>query len=239
MTAQRIKDMQPLPAARAIFAAMPAELGVQHVPAEHDAWGYCCATVEAVPGALLRLTMRPDNSTGRGMFRATVSDSLPLGEGMTYGDMIGLESPAGNFTRDQFPEKAAQAIARRLFSGGVASGYIAAVRKRHEDKRRAVQHADNVVALFGSFVKAECVALGALSVFVNYRPAHSSGARDISHSGAFHVKLWGGGTVPDVTLYGEGPNMPVRVRIDNGPSVSFSTAAKICALVALDKSQED
>lgn len=239
MTAQKIADMQPLPAALAIFAAMPAELGIQHEPGEYDHLGHCRATVGAIPGALLRLTMRPDSHTGRGMFRALISDSLPLGEGMTYGDMLGIESPTGNFTRDQSPEKAAQAISRRLFANGAAAGYIAAIRKRHEDKRRAVQYVDTVVSLFGATVQAECKAIGARSVLVNFTPAQASGARDISYSGQFHVKLWGGGRVPDVTLYGEGPNMPVRVRIDNGPCVSFATAAKICALVALDKSAVD
>lgn len=239
MTHQKIKDMQPLAAALAIFAALPAELGIRHEPTEHDDWGYCHATVQAIPGALLRLTMRQDSGAGRGMFRAAISDSLPVPEGVTYGDMIGLESPTGNFTRDQSPEKVAQAIARRLFAHNAAAGYVAAVQKRHEDKRRAILHADNAVSLFGATVQAECGALGAPGVFVNYCPASASGARDISHSGAFHVKLWGGGNMPDVTLYGEGPGMPVRVRIDKGPSVSFATAAKICALVAFDKSTQD
>lgn len=239
MTAQKIADMQPLAAALAIFAAMPAELGIRHEPAEHDAWGYCHATVQAIPGALLRLTMRHDSGTRRGMFRASISDSLPLGEGMIYGDVVGLESPTGNFTGDQSPEKAAQAIARRLFASGAAAGYVAAVQKRHADKRRAILHADNAVSIFGATVRAECEALGMKNPPVNFTPAHSSGARDISHSGAFHVKLWGGCKVPDVTLYGEGPNMPVRVRIDNGPTVSFATAAKICALVVFDKSTQN
>lgn len=237
MTDQKIKDMLPLDAALAIFAALPAELGIAHTPQEHDQWGYYSAEAKSIPGALLNLTMRSDNSTGRGMFRAAVSDSLPLGEGTVYGDLQGLESPCGNFTRDQTPAQAAKAIARRLFSGGAAAGYVAAVRKRQGDKRAALQFAEDLPRLFTAEVHRECHALGyPIPPGVVYTPAHSSGAQSVSYTGAYDLKFYGRGMLPDVVIWGQGPESPAFVRISEGrDSISFAIAAKICALVAFDK----
>lgn len=237
MTDQKIKDMQPLDAALAIFAALPAEFGFAHMPKDGDQWGYHTATVKGIPGALLNLTMRPDNSTGRGMFRAAISDSLPLGEGMFYGDLQGIESPSGNFTRDQTPAQAAKAIARRLILNGHAAGYVAAVRKRQGDKRTALQFAENLPRLFTAEVHRECYALGyPIPAGDSYTPASSSGAQAVSYTGAYDLKFYGRGMLPDVTIWGQGPESPAFVRIsEGGDSISFAIAAKICALVAFDK----
>ena len=232
MNAQKIAEMQPLDAALAIFAA----LGLVHIPSEHDGWGYVSASLPTVPGAALALTMRSDSSTGRGMFRARVSDSL--GHGFWASDISG---PCGNFTQAQTVGQAAKAISRRLLSQGRPEGYIAALRKRHADKHSAAANVEKVLEEFSATVKGEALILGMTKLpAALYREARMSQAREVSPSGAFTVALWGDGPFPNVQLWGPGREFPVRVRIDDGrSSISFATAAKICALVAFDKSTQD
>ena len=232
MNTQKIAEMQPLDAALAIFAA----LGLVHIPGEHDGWGHVLASLPTVPGATLALIMRSDSYTGRGMFRARVSDSL--GHDFWAVDISG---PGGNFNRAQTAEQAAKAISRRLLSQGRPEAYIAALRKRHADKHSAAANVDAVLAQFSAMVRAEAGALGMKKLpAALYREARMSLVREVSPTGAFSLSLWGDGPFPNVQLWGPGREFPVRVRIDDGrSSISFTTAAKICALVAFDKSTQD
>lgn len=232
MTDQRIKDMEPLAAAQAIFAAMPAALGIRHTPREHDQWGYAAATVGCIPGASLQLNIK--SSGKRGMLRALVDGFGVTGHGVTETD---ISYPAGYFTMEQTPAQAAAAIARRLFNNGAAGLYIAALRRRLADRGKAAFYVDDTIARWRLAVRGECALLGFDMPENCYTEAHQGqGCRDVSPGGSFTVKLYGFANLPDVRIWSAGIDQPVNVIVNEMRShVSFPTAAKICALVAFDK----
>lgn len=236
MIDQRIKDMEPLAAALAIFAAMPAALGIRHTPREHDQWGYAAAAIGYIPGASLQLNIR--SSGKRGMLRAFVDGFGVTKHGVAETD---ISYPAGYFTTEQTPAQAATAIARRLFDNGAAESYIAALRQRLADRGRAASYVDDTIARWRLAVRGECALLGFDMPENCYTEAREGRyCRDVSPGGSFTVNLYGFANLPDVRIWSAGIDQPVNVIVNEMRShVSFATAAKICALVAFDKSQDN
>lgn len=237
MTDQRIKDMEPLAAAQAIFAA----LGLVPLPTGENFRAYYGALVYGAPGAVLNLSFERYSSIPNGMFRAAVNHNL--GHEFTwFGDGTPEQGITGNFSKAQTVESAAAAIKRRLLDGGKPEALIRNI-MAHKAKLEAADAAIGAAIVeFDAAVWAERVLLdgGAGAAQIVYTLAQTYGAVERSASGAFTVSLYGHFGYPDVKLWCCGENQPVRCCIDHARShVSFPTAAKICALVAFDKSQDN
>lgn len=235
-----LQDMSWLEAMRAILAELLKLVKLEVVDEEHDSYPGArrvFGRLLSVPGVTVLLTTGTGWSVPRGMFRAYIGNELPP----EY-HRFDIATTGGNFTLKQTPEKAAKAIYARLLRDGQAEAYIGALRSKHDRKEALREAGRRALEAFNTLARCEYVALAGdfpgVDPFVSRDCNGDEAIRVADSLEYFTVEMYGNNYFPyrDCKLWGGPENEPVRVSLGgNFGSLSFATAAKIAALVAVDK----